>query len=208
MRITKASAEAIKYACLKFHYSKSAPSNSLAAYNIYNQHDEWCGVILFGSGSNHHIGVQYGLLQGEIVELTRVALNGKQETTSKAVAMCLRQLHHDLPLCKLVVSYADTEHFHTGIIYQATNWIYVGMSKQNEKDCAIYIKGVLTHGRTISAMVKKYKNEDNLSRLELIQKYIDKNAIEHIAKGKHKYLYPLDTSIRKKVQKLALPYPK
>jgi hypothetical protein len=32
-----------------------------------------------------------------------------------------------------VVSYADMEHGHSGIIYQATNWIYTGATKSHDK---------------------------------------------------------------------------
>lgn len=47
MRISKASTKAITYACQNFHYSKSVPTVQFA-YNIYNDNDEWCGVIVYG----------------------------------------------------------------------------------------------------------------------------------------------------------------
>ena len=47
MRITRANNKAIEYACNHFHYAKAVPVNTLG-YNIYNQNDDWCGVILYG----------------------------------------------------------------------------------------------------------------------------------------------------------------
>ncbi len=132
MRLTVANKEAIKYACLKFHYAKSVPVNSFG-YNVFNNDDEWCGVVLFGRGANYHIAGEYGLVQGECLELVRVALNGKQEMTSQCVAAALKALKKDCPLCQLVVSYADCDQNHLGTIYQATNWIYVGTVKENKK---------------------------------------------------------------------------
>lgn len=53
MRLAKASAKAVRYACMHFHYAKAVPVNTLG-YNVYNDDDEWCGVVLFGSGSNNN----------------------------------------------------------------------------------------------------------------------------------------------------------
>lgn len=52
MRLTKANSKAINYACKNFHYSKSVPAVQYA-YNVYNDKDEWCGVILYGGGANN-----------------------------------------------------------------------------------------------------------------------------------------------------------
>ena len=119
-----ANPKAIRYACLNFHYAKSVPSVQYG-FNVY-ENGEWCGVILFGNGATMNIGTPFGLKQGEVLELVRVALNGKQTTTSQCVAAALKKLHKMNPLVKIVVSYADLDQDHAGIIYQATNWIYLG----------------------------------------------------------------------------------
>ena len=54
-------------------------------------------VILYGTGANNRIGNEYNLPQGGIIGW----INGKQEQTSQAVAMSLKQLH--CPLVRLVV---------------------------------------------------------------------------------------------------------
>lgn len=125
MRISRATNQSIKYACTNFHYAKSVPANPIG-YNIYNASNEWCGVILYAVGANYQIGSEYDLPIGRVLELVRVALNGKQECTSQALALSLKQLKKDRPLVELIVSYADCDQNHLGTIYQATNWIYVG----------------------------------------------------------------------------------
>lgn len=132
MKLTRATLQAIKYACLHYHYSKSVPANPLG-YNIYNDSGDWCGVVIFGMGATNNIGCPYNLPQGAVLELVRVALNGKQEQTSKAVSMSLKQLKKDVPQCRLVVSYADCDQHHLGTIYQATNWIYTGTNNKNSR---------------------------------------------------------------------------
>ena len=212
MTITNATKKATRYACMNFHYAKAIPIGGIS-YNIFNQNKEWCGVIIYSYGANPRIGMPYGLKQGEICELTRVALNGKQESTSQAVALSLKQLKKDAPLIRLVVSYADCDQNHIGTIYQATNWIYEGEKVENT------IGGFLIHERGV---IKKYHKKSIYSHmivengvkkhcpqtLEYVRKYIDPKAEYFITKGKRKYLMPLDKRMRKQIQHLSQPYPK
>lgn len=184
MRISKATPKAVRYACLNFHYARCVPSVSYG-FNIFNNKDEWCGVVLFGFGANNNIGKAFNLYQGEVLELVRVALNGKQETTSMAVGMCLRELHRIAPQLKLIVSYADLDQNHNGIIYQATNWIYLGVMMQDSEDSSWIIKGKRVHGRNISDMIKRKGGLNGLTREEFIRKYYDANAKKYITRGKH-----------------------
>lgn len=153
MRLTYATPKAIDYACKHFHYAKAVPVNTLG-YNVYNDKGEWCGVVLFGSGANNKIGNEYSLNQGQVLELVRVALNGKQSCTSQVVAASLKHLHQDCPLCRLVVSYADCDQSHLGTIYQATNWVYVGTMMKDQHDSSWVVNGKRYHGRIISDWVR------------------------------------------------------
>lgn len=207
MRLDYASPKAVKYACMNFHYAKAVPVNTLG-YNVYNDDNEWCGVVLFGTGANNNIGKEYHLSQGQVLELVRVALNGKQSCTSQVLAMALKKLRKDCPLCKLVVSYADVDQSHLGTIYQATNWLYVGTSMQNTHDSSWIIKGKRYHGRVISDWVRLMGGLKGLSREQFLKKYYDRNATPFTTKGKHKYLMPMYKKIRKLIEPLRKPYPK
>lgn len=207
MKLTHATAKAIRYACLNFHYAKAVPVNVIG-YNVYNDADEWCGCILYGSGANNDIGTPYNLPQGGALELVRVALNGKQECTTQAVAASLKLLKQDRPLCRLVVSYADCDQNHLGTIYQATNWLYVGTMLQNKTDSSWIINGKRYHGRIISDWVKEHGGLKGLTREQFLRKYYDKNAKAYVTKGKRKYLMPLDKKMRKQLLPLSKPYPK
>lgn len=146
IELRKATPKAIRYACLNFHYAKSVPSVQYG-YNVY-QDGEWCGVILFGGGATPNIAKPFNMIQGEVVELVRVALNGKQNTTSECVATALRVLHKDAPQIKIVVSFADADQQHFGTINQATNWIYLGAFLENERG-AFIINGKKMHPKTV-----------------------------------------------------------
>jgi hypothetical protein len=205
MRLEKASYKAIKYACLNFHYAKSVPVNTFG-YSVFNKKNEWCGVVLYGTGANNNLAMQYKLKQGNVIELVRMALNGKQESTSKALSISLKLIKKDLPLVKLIISYADKDQNHKGTIYQATNWYYVGTSMMNKKDASYIIDGKRIHGKTISDKCKRYGLVKNITNAQKV--YKAKEVIEYVTKGKIKYIYPLDKSLIPLCKSLSKPYPK
>lgn len=205
MKLTLATKKAIDYACRHFHYAKCVPVNTIG-YNVYNDNNEWCGVILYGTGATPNIASPYGLLQGEVLELVRVALNGKQQYTSQCVAMSLKQLKKDCPMCKLVVSYADCDQNHLGTIYQATNWIYTGTFNKGARTGFI-INGKKTHNKSVYS--KRVAGGGHCPQtLDAVKKFLDPNATEYISLGKRKYIMPMDKKTKKKVQHLSIPYPK
>ena len=194
MRLEKASYKAIKYACLNFHYSKAIPYASVG-YSVFNEKKEWCGVVIFNRG-NINAGKSYNCKIGEISELIRVALNGKQITTSKAVSLAIKLFKKDNPLCKLLVSYADTGQEHLGIIYQAMNWFYEGEIKPTRpkfKDK----KGKIIHSRVAA----KLKTSNAIQSYDDIYERV-KNT------NKHRYTYPLHKSFIPLCKSLSKPYPK
>lgn len=207
MRLTKATLQAIRYACMHFHYAKAIPADTIG-YNVYNDAEEWCGVVLFGTGATRNIGRPYNLPIGGVLELVRVALNGKQEHTSQAVAMALKQLHKDVPHCRLVVSYADCDQQHLGTIYQATNWIYTGLC--NKGDYSFIINGKKTHRRSVhqKMVVIDGKKVHCPGNINAVRKFLDPNAEIFVTEGKRKYLMPMDKKMRKQILPLAKPYPK
>jgi hypothetical protein len=188
MRLEKASRKAVDYALMKFHYAKTiAPRAHDNAYSVFNGNGEWCGVICFGMGATPQIGSPYGLKQGEAVELIRVALNGKQETTSKVIALGLKLLKKHSPLVRLVISYADKGQNHKGTIYQATNWYYVGDSDSSGME--YFVDGKWRHAKAIKPHIKKIAKKRKSS-------------------GKNKYIYPIDKSLKSLCEELKKPYPK
>ena len=199
IELRNATPKAIRYACMNFHYAKAVPSTQYS-YNVYNEQKEWCGVILFGGGAKCHIACPFDMVQGEVLELVRVALNGKQPCTSECVAAALRQLHKDAPQVKIVVSYADLDQKHAGIIYQATNWIYLGNNNEGQLG-AFIIHGKKMHPKSVYS--KGWKQS-----LEWLRENVDPNAEKFMTDGKHKYIFVFDKRLRKQYLKQAKPFPK
>tara|TARA_R100001015_G_scaffold11734_1_gene4866 strand:- start:119 stop:703 length:585 start_codon:yes stop_codon:yes gene_type:complete len=189
VRLEKASYKAVKYACLKFHYAKTVPVTNIS-YSVFNTKNEWCGVICYGLGACANLGKKYGTVSGQFLELTRMALNGKQESTSKAMAISIKLLKKHKPLVKILISYADKGQKHLGIIYQATNWMFVDESKSSGFE--VFYKGKWVHDRGPNTLPKKQRE-----KLEYRKK-----------SGKYKYIYPLTKELKERCLELKKPYPK
>ncbi len=202
IELRKATIKAAKYACLHFHYAKAVPIFSYV-YNVY-ENGEWCGIVGFGPSATINIANMFDCVQGEVLELVRVALNGKQRITSECVSKALKRLHKEAPQVKIVVSFADVNQGHVGTIYQATNWIYLGdTSKWANGNKADYF---VIHGR-------KYHPRSVYSRgwrqsVVWLRENVDPKPYEIKLKPKFKYIYVFNKRLRKKWLKKAEPYPK
>lgn len=189
MRLEKASSKAIKYACLNFHYAKVCPVTSIA-FSVFNSNNDWCGVITFGGGAGANMGMPYKLRYGQYLELTRMALNGKQESTSKAMSIAIKLIKKNCPSVKLLISYADKAQNHYGTIYQATNWYFVEETESSGEE--VFYKGKWVHNRMSSQVSKEYY----------------KSLPKRKKSGKRKYLYPLNKTLIPLCKSLSKPYPK
>ena len=198
MLLTFANRYAMDFACKKFHYTEKVPAGIVIGYNVYSEKEEWCGCIIYGTGTSPYIASPYNKWQGQVLELVRIALNGKQNNVSKPLSVSLKLIKKDIPLLDLVVSYADANQKHHGGIYQATNWIYIG---EFAREKGIKIKGEIIHRRTVSS---RYGN----CRMGWLRENVDPNAKKIDGKPKFKYLYPLNNNMKEKVKDLSKPYPK
>ena len=199
LRVDWATHEAALYACKNWHYSKSIPSSGLVKIGSWED-GKFIGVVIFSRGATPHLMSPYGLKMTEGCELTRIALTNHVTPVSKILSIAIKFLKKSNPKLRLVVSYADADQSHHGGIYQATNWIYTGLMNSGSRS-AFIVNGKKIHPRTIGS-------NGGIQSLEWIKKNLDPKASEFITKGKHKYLYPFDDSIKKKLEALKKPYPK
>ena len=132
-----------------------------------------------------------------VVELNRLALvdNHSDNLASYFVAQTLRMLPKPL----IVVSYADTSMDHVGYIYQATNFLYTGLSAKRTEWREL---GVNTHSRTV---VGHYTHEERMANPDRFAQ-VDRPQ-------KHRYVYLLGSRKEKKKLRASLnykvcPYPK
>lgn len=194
---------AARWAVQRWHYTRRPPVHGkLATFGVW-EYGAFVGAIIYGRGATQYLGRPYGLGQDACVELVRVALGDHQEPVTRMIAASLRQLRAACPGLRLVVSFADTSAGHHGGIYQAGNWIYTGTTKP---DPVFAVRGKIVHGRTLRHLA--IKRPSNETAEQYVRRVIDPDVRKITTTGvKHRYLYPLDRAMRRRVSRLARPYP-
>jgi hypothetical protein len=194
LKIDWATHEAAKFAVEHWHYSQRLPVGPLVKIGVWEA-GKFVGVVLFSRGASPTLGNAYELTQTEVCELTRIALRQHSTPVSRIMAIATKFMHRHCPGMRLVVSFADPDRSHHGGIYQANGWIYTGCSVDSLQR---FHEGRWKHSREISGGAfggsRKVQNYQALP--------------SRISSGKHRYLLPLDKSMREQVEKLRQPYPK
>lgn len=195
MFIGPCTAEAAKYAVMRWHYSKKMPAGKLVKLGVWDKEGgQFDGAIIYGRGSSAPLYRSFDAKQTEMVELVRVALRPAEQRsfpTSKAVSFSLRYLKKTNPGLGLVISFADwSEQQHVGTIYKATNWWYLGKSEQ--KHFRDKVSGAVIHSRSVGTWAKGDPRRKRLEPAEF---------------SKYRYAYPLTEEWAKKIAPRRQPYP-
>lgn len=113
---------------LKIHYARRMPCIT-DAFGLFITGGRMIGVVTYGIPASHHlcVGIAGKENYDHVLELNRLVIlpqyNGKNYA-SFLVSHSLKML----PNGTFVVSYADTAWSHVGYIYQATNFLYTGLT--------------------------------------------------------------------------------
>lgn len=197
LRLDWIDAEAARFACSRWHYSRTMPANKSARIGVWEGED-FKGAIIFGLGASPSLGKPYGLGIFEICELTRIALREHCHPVSQMMAIAIRMIKAGFPGLRLIVSFADQHQGHHGGIYQATNWLYAGTSQPQRE---LILNGTFMHKRTATARF-------GTASPERIAEITGKACEYGPKEWKLTYLMPLDAGMRDQIEALRRDYPK
>ena len=173
---------------LNKHYAKRMCSISYA-FGLFNDNNILQGVCTFGSPPSRSLCIGVCGIENadKVYELNRFIINdNKKNIASFFIGKCLKLL----PKYLIIVSYADTSKNHHGYIYQATNWIYTGLSaKRTER---YDVNNPNKHSKTVTE--NKNNNYQDLAVRQRPQK--------------HRYIYFTGSKTQKKYLRNALNYEK
>ena len=112
------------------------------------------GAMIFGKLGMANAWKKYGQSENEVLELRRLVCidDTPKNTESYFIGKCLRWLKQNTSV-KTIVSYADPNYGHQGIIYQATNFKNIGNTAKGK---VIFWNGKKYHDKAIRT---KYKGE-------------------------------------------------
>lgn len=202
LRVAQIPAKEAKPWLLQRHYARRMCPISFA-FGVYNK-TELVGVVTYGTpfSSTLRNGIAGKEWASHVLELNRLCCVSEKNTASRLVGQSLRML----PKPSLVVSYADTAQGHVGYIYQATNFIYTGLSAK----CTNWkIKGKEhLHNATVVD-----ESRGQAKRAEWMrEKYGDDFYLEERPR-KHRYVYACGSRKQRAEMLAALrytvePYPK
>jgi len=183
---------------LQKHYAKRIPQ-IMYAFGLYEE-STLVGVVTYGIPASPSLcmGICGKEWSNKVLELNRLCL---QDNTKNQSSFLVSNSIKLLPKPTIVVSYADTGQGHVGYVYQATNFLYTGLSA-NRVDWTV--KGLEhKHSKTLS---------DGMTLESIKEKYGDDFYYAERSK-KHRYIYFHGTKQQKKLLKSLLkyntePYPK
>lgn len=220
-KIDKSSAEDM---IIKNHYTHKW-SLCQVAYGIYyitNKpsqffdaiEEKFIGCIVYGQpvGRSAAESVSKLISVYEVFELTRLFIHDGygRNIESYSLSKSLELLRKDFPKIKAIITYADGEQGHRGIIYQACNFHYQGNSSlalmPNYSVSLVGPPYEWTHSRTISSTYGSHN-------VEHLKKKIGRTFWRKKESSKHRYVYLLGNKKEKKqilknLKHPFLPYPK
>jgi hypothetical protein len=180
------------------HYSHTLPGGTKMSFGVI-LNGRLLGVMTFGVGPFYGYKLVDGATPDDVVTLTRLWLSDElpRNSESKVLGTALRSLKRDTSI-KFVLAYSDPAVGHLGIIYQATNWLYTGLSTATP----LYDigDGILHHSRSLAHQLGSH------SIRYLTLQGINARIIPQQAK--HRYIYFLKESWRSRLAVPVLPYPK
>ena len=113
-------------------------------------------------------------------------------TESYFIGKTLRWLRQNTKI-EVIISYADLEQGHEGVIYKASNFYYLG---QTGKGQSLMVDGKKYHARSMNQKLKPYSRE-----FKRRYESGDKNIYFVDTKPKNIYVYYLNKKIKKKLLK-------
>lgn len=156
------------------HYAKRMCSISFS-FGLFDTNNVLVGVVTFGMPPSSTLsksicGEEY---KNHVLELNRLVVNDglPKNTLSFFVSNSIKRI----PNQKIIVSFADANMNHNGYIYQATNFLYTGLSSNTSK--LIDKFGNEFHFRNIGHYQKNNKLKVNLVKRRLNEENINKKEI-------------------------------
>lgn len=175
------------------HYSESINGvKSSHCFRLLRQ-GQLVGAILFGDLAMANAWRKYADTEKAVIELRRLILIDDTPRNSESffVGKALKWLKNNTQI-KTIISYADPNYGHSGIVYKATNFTHIGMTSPGR---VILWDGKRYHDKTIRS---KYKG--NLKPFALkVRKALESGEAHYITQ-EPKHIYRLDFNRKNRIR--------
>jgi len=180
------------------HYAHRIPSVSYAFGLFVNQ--DLAGIVTYGVPPSNPLrrGICGDAYKSRVLELNRLCINegAPKNSASRLVGGSLRLL----PRPAIVISFADTAQGHIGYVYQASNFLYTGLSAKRTNWT---IRGrEHLHGVSVADISRGQSNRAAYMR----DRFGDDFYLEPRPR-KHRYVYFLGSRSEVRKMRASLRYP-
>jgi len=187
----------------KHHYSHNVNGvQSLYHYGLYTEGNfgipKMIGAMMYAHPSMPATAAKYNPINPDkCLELRRLVCidDTPKNTESYFIGKTFKLLKQTTDK-EVIVSFADQHHGHTGVIYKATNFDYLGETKPGR---ILMVDGKEMHSRSLNQLDRPYGRELNRR-----YKAGDENIFWKNTKPKHIYTYYLNKKIKREIKKLDL----
>ncbi len=189
--------ERTKDLILNVHYAQRMPSISYA-FGLFDG-EKLLGVCTFGKPPSATLckGIAGDDYTKRVLELNRLVLYDNEKNHASYLISRAMKL---LPRPSVVVSFADKAQKHSGVVYQATNFIYTGLSAERTNWT---VKG--KEGKHSFSIADESRGQaDRVGYMR--KKYGDDFTLEPRSR-KHRYIYFVGSAMQRKAFLKALVYP-
>jgi hypothetical protein len=183
---------------IEHHYLHSLSGGTCLTFGVFLG-NRLQGALTLGVGPTLVYSLVADAAPADCLTLTRLWLSDQlpANSESRVLGIVLRSLRQHTTV-KFLVTYADPAQGHIGIIYQATGWLYTGLSEA----MPLYDvgDGKLRHSRSLSHAYGTHSVQ-HFARHGIAVKLAPQSA-------KHRYVYFLDRSWQPRLNTPVLLYPK
>lgn len=173
------------------HYSHSINGlMSTYCFGMFDKDDVLVGAMIYGRFAMANVWRKYGSSPESVIELRRLVLvdDTPRNAESYFIGATLRWLKRNTSV-QTVVSYADPNYGHSGVIYRATNFVHVGMTQPGK---VVMWNGKKFHDKAIRT---KYNGKLKPFALEL-RKALERGDAYYV-RQEPKHIYQLELNKRR-----------
>ena len=198
LRVILIAISVAKMFLVRHHYLHSMPGGTCLAFGVFLGR-RLVGALTLGVGPTNAHRLVDGAAPTDCLILTRFCLADQLPTNSESrvLGIVLRVMRRNTSV-KFLISYADPDQGHLGTIYQASNWLYTGLSEA----MPLYDigDGKPRHSRSLSHAYGTHSVR-HFQRHGVRVKLVPQAA-------KHRYIFFLDHTWRPRLLTPVLPYPR
>lgn len=191
-------ARAARQICQDKHYLRSYPGGAMLNFGVFGG-DLLLGVVVLGVGPTNLHRLFKDAQRREVACLARLWLDDRlgRNSESRVLGVVLRLLRKEQSTLKALVAYSDPSVGHTGMIYRAAGFLYLGESMA----MPLYRlpDGSVHHSRSLSHSYGTH------SRKHFKRHGVEVELVQQSAK--HTYLALIDPTWRDRLIRPEQPYP-